>query len=278
MMKLEAPPLVLLRRAVRRLLTPSQRASLKRFRERFGHRFGKLGAAACSADLPALATLYGSDKWGSHWYAKHYAKHFEHWRHEPIKLLEIGIGGYANPKAGGASLRMWKSYFPRAEIYGIDLYDKRPHDEPRIRTFQGSQVDEHFLREVIAQIGRPHIIIDDGSHLNEHVIKTFEFLFPLLADNGIYAVEDTQTAYWPTHGGSSDLACPSTSMAFLTRLVHGLNWQEFIHPGYGPSDFDLHIVAMHFYHNLVFVHKGINNEGSVTIQNNLPPAAPEKGK
>ncbi len=35
------------------------------------------------------------------------------------------------------------------------------------------------------------IIIDDGSHMNRDVIKSFELLFPLLNDNGIYIVEDT---------------------------------------------------------------------------------------
>ena len=53
------------------------------------------------------------------------------------------------------------------------------------------------------------IIIDDGSHLNRHVVKSFQVLFPLLADDGIYVAEDTQTAYWPGEGGSSDnfLSC-----------------------------------------------------------------------
>jgi hypothetical protein len=27
-------------------------------------------------DLVSLATLYGTDKWNSHWYAQHYQKHF----------------------------------------------------------------------------------------------------------------------------------------------------------------------------------------------------------
>ena len=261
-----------LRQFVRRVLTPGQRAALKRFRERFGHRFGGMGNSLFAQDLAALAVLYGSDKWGGHRYAKHYEKHLGHLRNEPIKVLEIGIGGYADPKAGGASLRMWKAYFPRGDIFGIDLHDKRPHDEPRIRTFQGDQTDEGFLRRVIAEIGRPQIIIDDGSHINAHVIKTFEVLFPLLSDDGIYAVEDTQTAYWPAQGGSCDLTSASTSMAFLKRLVDGLNWQEYINPGYVPSYYDQHIVAMHFYHNLVFVYKGLNNEGSVAIQNNTFPA------
>jgi hypothetical protein len=47
------------------------------------------------------------------------------------------------------------------------------------------------------------IIIDDGSHVNEHVITTFEYLLPILNNEGLYVIEDTQTAYWPEYGGSS---------------------------------------------------------------------------
>lgn len=95
-----------------------------------------------------------------------------------------GIGGYDDPRAGGASLRMWRAYFPKSRIYGIDIHDKSGHDEKRIRTFRGDQTDRGFLEGVVREIGRPNIIIDDGSHLNAHVVATFEILFPLLADDG----------------------------------------------------------------------------------------------
>jgi hypothetical protein len=214
-------------------------------------------------NLRRLAEIYGSDKWAHHWYCQHYARHFAHLRKRRIVLLEIGIGGYGVARLGGSSLRMWRRYFPYGRIYGIDLADKSPHNERRIQTFQGDQSDEKFLGEVIADIGRPDIIIDDGSHLNPHVIKTFQTLFPLLADQGIYAVEDTQTSYWPVFGGNSkDLKDPATSMNMFKTLIDGLNHAEFEQPGFVPSYFDQHIVAMHFYHNLVVVCKGSNDEGS----------------
>lgn len=225
-----------------------------------------------SGDLASLARIYDSDKWGGHWYAKHYERHFGARRRKPVKLLEIGIGGYDRPTSGGGSLRMWRTYFPKGRIYGIDIYDKTAHDEDRIRTYRGDQTSADFLRRVNAEIGAPDIVIDDGSHRNEHVIKTFQILFPLLAENGIYVVEDTQTSYWPEYGGRSDqLDGASTSMFFLKKLTDGLNHEEFILPGYTPSYFDQNIVSMHFYHNLVFIYKGSNNEGSVEIRQNMPP-------
>jgi hypothetical protein len=39
-----------------------------------------------------------------------------------------------------------------------------------------------------------------------------------------------------------------------------MNHIEYARPDYMPSYFDQHIVAMHFYHNLVFIYKGHNDE------------------
>jgi hypothetical protein len=242
--------------AMRTRLSPEQRMRLKK------HLAGPL-SLPYRRDLRRLAKLYGSDKWGAHWYSQHYARHFAHLRKRPITLLEIGIGGYNDPNLGGNSLRMWRSYFPRGKIFGIDIADKSPHNERRIHTFQGDQSDEGFLLKVIAQIGKPDIIIDDGSHFNSHVITTFKILFPHLADSGIYAVEDTQTSYWPDFGGDSgDLRNAPTSMRMLKDLADGLNHREFRRRDYLPSYFDEHVVAVSFYHNLVFIAKGLNNEES----------------
>jgi hypothetical protein len=51
-------------------------------------------------------------------------------------------------------------------------------------------------------------------------------------------------------------------LCFLKKLTDSLNYEEFLKPGYQPSYYDEHIVAMHFYHNLVFIQKGQNKEGS----------------
>ncbi len=246
-----------LKTPVRRLLTVQQRRRLKDLLPAWWYR----------NDLPRLAQYFGTDKQGGHCYAGHYQHHFAPWRHRALRVLEIGVGGLEDPRAGGESLRMWKAYFTRAAIVGIDIYDKSSHDEPRITTIIGSQADAAFLRRVHEEHGPFDIIIDDGSHFVEHAITTFKVLFPLLAKDGIYAVEDTQSSYWPEargipFGGSTDLNAPHTSMNFLKSLVDGLNHVEFLSPDYVPSYFDKHIVALHFYHNLVFVYKGVNDEGS----------------
>ena len=237
-----------------------------------GRQWSRFKCFVFQRDLPRLARLHETDKWGEHWYVQHYARHFQHLRRKKITLLEIGIGGYDNSKKGGGSLRMWRSYFTKAKIVGLDFYDKSPHAEKRIQIFQGDQADEAFLRKMISEIGRPDIIIDDGSHINAHVLKSFAVLFPLFADDGIYVVEDTQTSYWPEYGGSSDdLLKAKTSLCLLKSLTDGLNHEEYIKPGYQPTCYDRHITAMHFYHNLVFIQKGENKEGSNLIRDNKPP-------
>jgi len=211
---------------------------------------------AFGTNLRTLALLYGTDKWGGHWYAQHYEKHFAALRNKPLNVLEIGVGGYDNSKQGGGSLRMWRTYFPKSRIYGIDIYDKSPHNEKRIKTFKGSQIDEVFLTDVVNEIGQIDIVIDDGSHMNDHVIATFTFLFPRMAPVGIYVVEDVQTSYWKQFGGtSSTFATPTTIVGFFKHLIDGLNYVDFQLPDYQPNYYDKHIVGMHFYHNMIVIEK-----------------------
>ncbi len=225
--------------------------------------------AACASrpsDLGDLAIRFGTDKWGAwHWYTRHYDKHFAPLRYEPVRILEIGIGGYADPAAGGGSLRMWKNYFPRAIVYGMDIFDKSGVRESRIHTVQGSQDDVEFLTAFATQNGPFDIIIDDGSHLNAHVLTTFGALLPHVRPGGWYVIEDLQTAYWPQYGGtSSATAGAGTSIGLLKELIDGLEYQECNHPrGYTPSGSDQAVVGVHVYHNLAFIEVGHNAEATI---------------
>jgi Methyltransferase domain len=208
-------------------------------------------------DLNRLASLFGTDKWGSHWYTPHYQRYFAPLKTKHLNVLEIGVGGYVS-EWGGSSLRMWKAYFRRSRIVGIDLCDKSHFSENRVDVRQCDQADSEALNSLSSEYGGFDIIIDDGSHLNEDVIKTFKILFPLLRQDGIYVVEDTQTAYWPTWGGG--LNNPNTSMAFFKGLADGLNHVEYPLVDFKPSYFDRHIIEITFLHNLIFIRKGNNDE------------------
>ena len=240
-------------------------------RKKLKKQLNDIQAYAYRNNLTKLGYIYGTDKVGEHFYTEHYQTHFKKFRSKKINLLEIGVGGMKNPLQGGESLRMWKKFFPLAKIFSIDIYDKSAIQEKNIKIFKGNQVDKDFLEDVCNEIGEIDIVIDDGSHMNDHVIESFKILFPKLKDGGIYVVEDTQTSYWEHYGGdSNDLNNPNTMMNFFKSLTDSLNNQEFIIPNYEQTYFDKKIVSMHFYHNLIFIYKGNNNEKSnIVVDNKL---------
>jgi len=79
---------------------------------------------------------------------------------------------------------MWKAYFPRAHIFGVDIHDKSRLEEEGVKIFRADQSDPQSLLDVADEIATIDVLVDDGSHLSEHVITTFQTLFPKLATHG----------------------------------------------------------------------------------------------
>lgn len=207
-------------------------------------------------NLTALAKVYKSDKWGHHAYTPIYQTLFDPLRTKPVRLLEIGVGGYAKPRMGGDSIRMWKRFFPKGRIVTIDIHPKEILKERRIQFFQGDQADAAFLKKVHNAAGPFDIIIDDGSHVQSHIIASYETLFPLLKPGGIYIIEDTQTAYWSKYEGSTEhmLEIPSCMNYFIKR-IHTVNRSEWRTHETAPDIPDEGIDSIAFYHNLIVVVK-----------------------
>lgn len=114
----------------------------------------------------------------------------------PLRFLEIGV-------YEGGSLDLWRRFFgDSAILYGIDV-------DPRCAVFDGraaqvrigSQADPAFLRSVVAEMGGVDIVLDDGSHVASHQRVSFETLFPLMAEDGLYVAEDLHTSYWRDYEG-----------------------------------------------------------------------------
>ncbi len=154
--------------------------------------------------LSRLAVRHGSDKFGAHLYTPHYHDLLQHLRDRPIRLLEIGIGGYDIEHAGGSSLRMWADYFPHAAIVGLDVHAKSFDRPERVHIEQGSQDDPAVLDRLVARYGAFDVVVDDGSHLPHHILVSFHALFPRMAEDGIYIVEDTQLSFRPEAGGDNE--------------------------------------------------------------------------
>jgi hypothetical protein len=183
--------------------------------------------------LSRLAIRHGSDKFGGHVYTPIYHRLFGHLRDRPIRLLEIGVGGYTFPEAGGASLRMWAEYFPAARIVGLDVHPKRLNISPRITTVQGSQTDHELLRRLVADYGPFDIVVDDGSHQVEHVLSSFRCLYPLLPPGGFYVVEDTQTSFNPDLGG--EVSGRGTIYDLADGVTRAMQVAEGFHFAYGDT-------------------------------------------
>lgn len=220
--------------------------------------------AACSGNqvgLNYLSAFYGSDKMGAMFsYAEHYEEHLGRIRYNPVRVLEIGIGGYDFKSLGGQSLYMWQRFFPRGLIYGLDIHDKPGVTGPRIRTIQGDQGDPDFLAEMGTAIGPFDVIIDDGSHLNDHVRTSFEVLFPYVRPGGYYIIEDTQTSYWPEFGGALPPGSSLTTIGLIKDLIDKIHFREYADVSDDEARYVRHPSDVSVYHNLAVFRKGINFE------------------
>jgi hypothetical protein len=200
--------------------------------------------------LEYIARKHGSDKLG-HGYLKHYKRHFKSLRHTTRKLLEVGVGA-------GASLRTWKDYFPKAEIFGLDIADRRSHEEDRIKIFQGDQNDPAVLAEIAARWGPFDIIIDDGSHVSEHIITTYFSLFPRLKANGLYVIEDLYLSYDESVGGSSVVFdSPKTAFGMIKTLIDDMHYQYI--RARKPQSYGDQITEISIYPKICFIQKGDNS-------------------
>ena len=124
-----------------------------------------------------------------HNYLDKYELFLQNMRRDKFRLLELGV-------FHGASERMWKEYFPYAEIYGVDINPScKDYEEERIKIITMDLSDVENL-EKLKEIS-PRVIIDDASHIWSHQIKALFTLFSALPSGGIYILEDMETSVNP---------------------------------------------------------------------------------
>jgi hypothetical protein len=222
-------------RPLARFASPLPRSAINRIKHGVG--------LAAAPSLDTLALLWGTDKApGQHGYTRHYARHLRRRRGSVKCVLEIGIGDGVDPEAGGNSLRMWRNYFPHAAIYGVDIHEKWFDLEARITALKADQSDPEALLAAVRKCPPFDLVVDDGSHVGSHIIRTFEVLFPRVKPGGYYAIEDLETAYQPAYGGGSP-GTPDTAAALTKALIDDVN--------VGPRP----VAAVHAYPGLVLIEK-----------------------
>ncbi len=208
------------------------------------------------AGLDLLAALCGTDKFGLHHYTPVYEQLARPLRRRPVRLLELGVGGYGRA-LGGESLLMWQAYFRRGRIYGIDIEDKSALSRGRVKVYQCSQTDRARLTALAGEIGPFDFVIDDASHVSADQIASFGILWPFVKDGGWYVVEDVQTSYWPAYGGGApgSPAHAASCMGFFKALADSVNECEFLERGRVHAEPSVGQIAFH--HNLIVLGKAL---------------------
>ena len=176
-----------------------------------------------------------------------YERHFAQYRDRPIKMLEIGV-------FGGGSLRMWRDYFAEGStIVGIDINPEcKQYEAENIDIHIGSQDDPEFLMKVAKQYGGFDIILDDGSHINKHVITSFETLYDQVAQDGVYFIEDMHTSYWSKWGGK--LRGKDTFIEFAKAKIDELN-ATHVRGDFPVTEFTQSTDSIAFYDSIVVFEK-----------------------
>jgi hypothetical protein len=177
-----------------------------------------------------------------------YEQHFGRFVNRPCLMIEIGIGR-------GGSLQLWKSYLgPHAQIVGLDINPEcRAFEEEQIAIRIGDQSDPKFLASVISEFGIPDIVLDDGSHVMQHVLASFAFLYGRTSPTGVYMVEDLHTAYWPEYGGG--LRREGSFIEIAKGLIDELN-ADHAREALAPTEFTRTTLSMHFYDSVCVFERG----------------------
>ncbi len=153
--------------------------------------------------LCEIAYKYGTDKCPQiyHSYTPFYYELLKDKRESIKKVLELGIGYPGNMRHCpanyhlGASLYMWRDFFPDAQIYGADINPATLFEDDRIKTFLCDQRKGRHIAKLIEWSGSDiDLLIDDGSHLAGNQIRTCQRIMPQLKKEVIYIIEDAKRA------------------------------------------------------------------------------------
>lgn len=195
-------------------------------RKIYNYKKNKLHDIYKNNDMYVLGNKYKTDKIYRHGYHRFYPKYIECYKNINGAMLEIGV-------ENKFSINLWLDYFPKAFIYGIDINFE--DNGKRFKIFKADQSSITELENVKNIISKQlFFIIDDGSHIPEHQLLTFNYFFDsLLALGGTYIIEDIETSYWtknslytyPTNYGYHH---PKSIIELFKFLIDDLN-TEYLH-------------------------------------------------
>jgi hypothetical protein len=163
--------------------------------------------------LAKLGSFHGTDKgglsehqhfpWPSHNYADLYDLLFLGRRNSVANVLEVGTGSNDEEIKGsmgvaakpGASLFMWREFFPKAKIFGADIDPKALIFDDRIVCFEVDQTRLESVHNLARQLPKTlDLIVDDGLHEYQAGVTLFEGLRGLMDNGTLYVIEDAHVS------------------------------------------------------------------------------------
>jgi SAM-dependent methyltransferase len=183
-----------------------------------------------------------------------YHRHFEAYRGKPVTILEFGV-------FQGGSLQMWKHYFGKqARIVGVDINPAcKQFEEERVQVEIGDQEDRDFLKSLVKKIGPIDVVIEDGGHTMGQQIATFEEIYPHVAPDGVFLIEDLHTSYWREYGGGYRKS--GTFIEYAKDLTDQLNaWHSRDSESFQVDAFTQTTDSMHVYDSIIVFEKARRNE------------------
>ncbi len=157
------------------------------------------GARPGPPNLSELAVKFGSDKGPQkHRYSELYQMLFRPYADREITFLEMGllIGGPEHGKSKDRetrdcpSIRIWLEFFPKAQIFGLDVSDFSWVQHERFTFHRCDMENRSEISRTAAELPALDIVIDDASHASHHQQHAFLELFPRVKPGGLYIIED----------------------------------------------------------------------------------------
>lgn len=125
----------------------------------------------------------GNDKGGQiHTYLETYDKLFAPFQNG-CDFMEIGL-------ALGDSIDLFDEYFDNSNIVGVDIsvvFQPKKYKN-NVSIIEADATKREFLKHIEGKTF--DIVVDDGSHMTQDQIDTFNLLKPYMKNGGIYVIED----------------------------------------------------------------------------------------
>jgi hypothetical protein len=138
----------------------------------------------------------------THGYGIWYSKYMLPFINKKITIAEVGI-------LNGSGLAIWCDIFKEATIYGYDIdtniFKENFKNLSKLGAFKKNKPyinsidqwkDNSELLIKTSKGKKYDIVIDDGCHVTEANLKTFQSFLPHLSDNFVYFIEDNRKVHF----------------------------------------------------------------------------------